>query len=118
MFGEGFGLDRAEMDAYANQYLGDLANGSSAYASPVQADDLTGVAPAHVITAEFDVLRDSGEAYARRLQEAGVMTTLHRRLGHNHGSSVLWQSWEPAADWMNEVVDALRDAFEREGATP
>ena len=118
MFGEGFGLDRADMDAYANQYLGDLANGSSAYASPVQADDLTGVAPAHVITAEFDVLRDSGEAYARRLQEAGVMTTLHRRLGHNHGSSVLWQVWKPAADWMNEVVGALRDAFERDGATP
>ncbi len=118
MFGEGFGLDRAEMDEYGIAYLGDPANGSNPYASPLRADDLSGVVAAHVITAEFDMLRDSGEAYARRLVEAGVRTTLHRRLGHNHGSSVLWQAWEPAADWMKEVVDALHHALERKGTTP
>ncbi len=108
LFGDGFGLDRAEMEVYGQEYLADLENGSNPYASPVLADDLTGVAPAHVITAEFDMLRDSGEAYARRLAEAGVQTTLHRRLGHNHGSSVLWHQWGPARAWMDEVVDALR----------
>ena len=81
LYGEGYGLDRADMDFYANEYLADPTDGSSPYASPLLADDLTGVAPAHVITAEYDVLRDSGEAYARRLAEAGVETTLHRMLG-------------------------------------
>ncbi len=116
MFGKGYGLDEADMDFYAEQYLGDLSKGASAYASPLLADDVSGVAPAHVITAEYDILRDSGEAYALRLQESGVQTTLHRGLGHNHGSSVLWQSWPPARAWMDEVVDALRQAFAARGA--
>jgi acetyl esterase/lipase len=38
--------------------------------------------------AEYDVLRDSDEAYAKRLEAAGVETTLHRLSGHTHGSSV------------------------------
>ena len=91
LFGEGYGLDEAEMEFYAEQYLGDLDDGRPPYASPLLAGDVSGVAPAHVITAEYDMLRDSGEAYAGRLEGAGVETTLHRRLGHNHGSSVLWQ---------------------------
>ena len=111
LFGEGYGLDRVDMEFYANEYLADPADASSPYASPLLADDLTGLAPAYVITAEYDMLRDSGEAYARRLDDAGVESMLHRRLGHNHGSSVLWQTWPPAREWMDEVVSALRRAF-------
>ena len=117
LFGEGYGLDRADMDSFTNDYLGDPAAGSDPYASPLLAGDLAGVAPAHVMTAEFDVLRDSGEAYATRLQQAGVESTLQRKLGHTHGSSVLWQGWEPAREWMDEVVGALRRALHtRQGA--
>ena len=111
LFGEGYGLDRADMEFYANEYLADPADGSSPYASPLLADDLTGVAPAHVITAEYDMLRDSGEAYARRLEEAGVETTLHRMLGHNHGSSVLWQTLGTGARMDGRGRRALRQAF-------
>ncbi len=118
LYGEGFGLDSADMEFYAGQYLADLADGSSPYASPLRAEDLSGLAPAYVITSEYDVLRDSGEAYARRLAEAGVPTTLHRRLGHNHGSSVLWQTWDPAREWMEEVVEALRHALAARGGQP
>jgi acetyl esterase len=116
LFGEGYGLDRADMEFYAAEYLAAPADGANPYASPLLAPDLAGVAPAHVITAELDVLRDSGEAYARRLSEAGVETTLRRMLGHNHGSSVLWQTWAPAREWMDEVTDALRRAFVGRGA--
>jgi acetyl esterase len=116
LFGEGYGLDQADMGFYAEQYLGDPAEGTNAYASPLFAEDVSGVAPAHVITAEYDMLRDSGEAYALRLEEAGVETRLHRRPGHNHGSSVLWQSWPPARAWMDEVVDVLRETFSVRGA--
>ena len=107
LFGEGYGLDRAATDAY----LATPADGSQPYASPLVASDLTGVAPAHVLVAEYDVLRDSGEAYAKRLEAAGVETTLHRFSGHTHGSSALWQTWEPARAWMDEVVARLRRAL-------
>jgi acetyl esterase/lipase len=63
-----------------------------------------------VITAEYDPLRDAGEAYARRLEEAGVMATVRRFGGHTHGSSALWATWPPARDWMDEVVRAVRAA--------
>ena len=116
LYGEGYGLSAAEMDFYAAAYLTRPADGSNPYASPLLASDLAGVAPAHVITAEYDVLRDAGEAYARRLDEAGVKTTLHRAPRHTHGSSVLWQSWKPASDWMNEAAAAIRHALRRQSS--
>jgi len=116
LYGDGYGLDRDAMATFTEAYLPEPADRSNPYASPLLANDLSGVAPAHVLVAEFDVLRDSGEAYARRLESAGVKTTLHRFLGHTHGSSVLWQTWEPARVWMHEVVDALRGAFHANSA--
>lgn len=109
-FGEGYGLERAGIDAFQDDYLPPSVDRRSPYVSPLYAD-LRGVAPAHVMTAELDPLRDSGEALARRLIEAGVRTTAHRHLGHTHGSAVLWSSWQPAADWLGEVVAALRGAL-------
>jgi acetyl esterase len=113
LFGEGYGLDRVDMDSYGASYLASPADGFDPYASPLLAADLGRVAPAHVLTAEYDMLRDSAEAYARRLEEAGVETTLHRLLGHTHGSCALWQWWEPARQWMDDVVAALERAFHR-----
>jgi acetyl esterase len=111
LFADGYGLDRAAMEEFNRSYLADVADGLDPYASPLLAPDLGGVAPAHVLTAEFDVLRDGGEAYARRLEQAGVETALHRGLGHTHGSSGLWQEWQPARAWMDEAVAALHDAL-------
>lgn len=63
------------------------------------------------MTAAMDILRDGGEAYAQRLRDAGVDVTAHRLEGHTHGSAVLWQTWEPARRWMDEVTDVLRRAL-------
>lgn len=113
LFGEGYGLERSGIEAFQDDYLPGLAERESPYASPLRADDLSGLPAAHVVTAEFDPLRDSGEAYARRLQEAGVRTTLHRFRGQTHGSSNLWQTWAPAREWMDEVTAAIRAALAR-----
>lgn len=67
------------------QYLVDLRDGSHRYASPVCAPSLEGLPPAHVVTAEFDPLRDEGEAFARRLAASGVPTTLQRYDWAFHG---------------------------------
>lgn len=106
-YASGYGLDQAEMDDFVQQYLGDGRDDSNPYASPLAAGDLAGLPPAQVMTAEYDVLRDSGETYARRLREAGVRVNLMRMQGHTHGSPVLWPSWYPAGAWMESLVDAL-----------
>ena len=111
LFAEGYGLDRAAMDSIIAAYLDGETDADAAYASPLHADDLSDVAPAHVMTAEHDVLRDAGEAYARRLVEAGVPVSAHRLLGHTHGSALLWQWWAPARAWMDEVADAVSGAL-------
>ena len=71
-------LTREEMRWYREHYFADDADRTDPRASPILADDLSGVAPAHIVTAGFDPLRDEGEAYAQRLREAGVPTTLRR----------------------------------------
>jgi acetyl esterase len=118
LFGDGYGLDTPAIEAFVDAYLPNAADREEAYASPLRAANLTGVAPAHVITAEYDPLRDAGEAYARRLQEAGVMVSVCRFSGQTHGSSVLWSTWEPSGNWMDKIVRAVRDATRGRIAAP
>ena len=84
-FAEGFILTKEEMDWYEERFLALGDDRHDPRVSPLWADDLTGVAPALVVTAGFDPLRDEGEAYARRLSEAGVRCLLRRHSGYVHG---------------------------------
>ena len=85
LFSGGFFLTEAEMDWYRHHYLPDAAAARDPRASPLLAPDLRGLPPAIVATAGFDVLRDEGEAYARRMEEAGVRVVLRRSAGQIHG---------------------------------
>jgi acetyl esterase len=72
---------------------------------------LAGLPPALVITAEFDPLRDEGEAYAARLAQAGVRATASRYDGVIHGFFSFGALVEPAAEANREAVTALQKAF-------
>jgi acetyl esterase len=84
-FAEGFILTKADMDWYQDHFLGSPADPRDPRVSPLQADDLAGVAPALVVTAGFDPLRDEGEAYAAKLKQAGVRALVRRHPGYVHG---------------------------------
>ena len=72
--GEGYILDREMIRWFYRNYVGAEKFVEEPYASPLRSGDLSGLPPAQVITAEFDPLRDEGEAYAKALNEAGVET--------------------------------------------
>lgn len=85
-FAEGYFLRRDAMTWFWDQYTTDEAERAQITASPLRAstEQLTGLPPALVITAEADVLRDEGEAYADRLRAAGVPVTALRVQGVIH----------------------------------
>jgi acetyl esterase len=79
--------------------------------SPMRTPDLAGVAPATVLTAEFDPLRDQGEAYGKRLREAGVPVEILRAAGLFHGFFGMQKFLPSAKEPWDVAVGALRAAF-------
>ena len=83
-YSAGLPLTRRDMAWFFGHYAPGAAR-NDARLTPAARADLAGLPPAHVATAEYDVLRDEGEAYAHRLSAAGVPTTHHRHAGLPHG---------------------------------
>ncbi len=112
---EGYGLTRRDMAWFKDRYFNDPSDAGNPHASPLRAADLRGLPPALVQTAEYDPLRDEGEAYAARLREAGVPTTVSRRTGMIHGF-LFFPGLVRAADAaLDEACAWLRGAFARRG---
>ena len=109
--GEGYLLTRESMIWFWDHYLVDRAQGREPYASPLRATALEGLPPALVITAEYDPLRDEGEAYGARLAAAGVPTTTTRYDGMIHGFFTAVGTMDASATAIDEVAAALRRAF-------
>jgi acetyl esterase len=85
LFGEGLFLTSAVMDWYAGHLLGRDGDASDPRCSPLLAGDLSGLAPAIVISAGFDPLRDEVEEYALGMRAAGVPVVLRRFDSLVHG---------------------------------
>jgi acetyl esterase len=108
LFSEGFVLTESDMDWYTAHYLPDGDAALDPRASPLLAEDLSGVPPAYVVTAGFDPLRDEGEAYAARLREAGVPVALRRHRGLIHGFANMIGVGRTGRAAMLEAAGALR----------
>ncbi|UVW34647.1 alpha/beta hydrolase [SAR92 clade bacterium H455] len=107
---DGYLLSRTMMSWFWDHYCPDLALRADPLASPVAAEDLAGLPPALVMTAEFDPLRDEGEAYAERLIAAGVEVEVRRFDGLIHGFFSQAGMIEAAREGVDLAVKALRKA--------
>jgi acetyl esterase len=107
--GHGYGLERDDIDWFNTQWVPDPDRRGDPGVSPLHAPDLTGLPATLVVTCEHDPLRDQGEAFVRRLQEAGVPTRLRREAGMVH-NFLLWDLASPAcAAAGDRVADDLAD---------
>jgi acetyl esterase len=111
--GEGYMLTAKDMAWFWDCYLGPDGDPADAFASPLRAANLAGVAPALVLTAEYDPLRDEGEAYARRLDGFDVSVELHRFGGMVHGFLGMEALVSDANQAIARVAEFLRTAYSR-----
>ncbi|NHM31468.1 alpha/beta hydrolase [Neobacillus terrae] len=109
---DGYLLTKDSMVWFWNHYLQSEEDGKNPYASPLLAEDLSGLPPALVLTGEFDPLRDEGEAYAERLREAGVQVEAKRYDGMIHGYFWMPGALEQGRQSIEHAAKALKQVFE------
>jgi acetyl esterase len=112
---EGYFLTKADMLWFRDHYLNSDADKDSPLASPMRAASLKGLPPALVITAQYDPLRDEGEAYGHKLQEAGVPVKISRYDGMIHGFVSMGAVFDGGKRATEECCQALRAAFKLAG---
>lgn len=101
----GYGLEYNGLAPFNSFYLNSGADPADPLVSPIKRTDLSGLPRALVVTAGYDPLRDEGEAYAEKLREAGVETTLRRYESANHGFLVNF-------NWIPEFYEVFNDTSE------
>ena len=109
--GEGYFLTKHAMVWCWDFYISSEDEAKLPYVSPLLAQDLSGLPPALVITAEYDPLRDEGELYAARLREAGVPVTLKRYNGMIHGFVSMHDVLDGGKQALADSAAGLRAAF-------
>ena len=112
-YADGYGPAATDMKRGWSLYLPEGSDPRDPRASPLWAGDTTGVAPAFVVTAEYDTLRDEGEAYARKLIEAGNAVQVRRYLGAVHGFFTMPGTLRLAREALKDVAGFLRHRLRR-----
>jgi acetyl esterase len=111
--GDGYLLTKGSMQWFWAHYLGAQDLGKDPFACPARADNLVGLPPTFIATAEFDPLRDEGEAYAATLRAAGVHVTAKRYDGMLHGFAWTLGATPSGAVLIDDLAAAFRDAAKR-----
>jgi acetyl esterase/lipase len=111
IYADAYPLSRPIMEWFMGHYMGPDADPADPRLSPNKTADLSGLAPAVVITAGFDPLVDQGEAYAKRLQAAGVPVTYRCYDSLAHGFTAFTGAVPAADEACREVAALVRAAF-------
>ncbi len=112
LYAKGYYLTYDWLKFFRRQYIPNESDRKHPYASPLLASDHSGLPPAMIITAEFDPVRDEGEAYAQKLKKAGVLVRHKRYTGVVHGF-VTVPFIRKAKGAIDESIAALKDAFNK-----
>ena len=110
-FAEGFFLSKVDIEFLRSKYLPDRKDWRNPYASPLLAKSHKDLPPAIVITAQFDILRDEGEAYAEKLKQAGVTAKLYRYDDMLHDFVLVDRLYDQAHDALDKIAGELKKAF-------
>ncbi|MBP7604000.1 MAG: alpha/beta hydrolase [Spirochaetes bacterium] len=113
LFGDGYYLTRRYMEKFRAYYMPDNKKWADARVSPLLHGGFSALPPAMVLTAQFDVLRDEGEAYAAALEKAGVPVTAKRYPGMIHGFIAMDRLLPAAKDARRDCAEFLRSVWAR-----
>ena len=108
-------LHTSMMPWFWNYYLENESDKTNKYVAPLHADNLGGLPPTILITAEFDPLRDEGEQYAQKLADAGVSVKFQRFDGVVHEFFGLAGAVSKATDAVKFAAEGLKEVFELKG---
>ena len=111
-YAEGYFLTRSMMEWFRDCYLRDESDRGNIFASPLLADDLSELPPAHFLMAEFDPLFDEGEAYAKRLSAAGIPVKFSRYNGLIHAFIIMGAILPQTKQAIDEIALELQRAFD------
>jgi acetyl esterase len=104
-------LTQSAMRWFFDQYVNGPEEMAHPDVSPLRAEDLSGLPPALIVTAEFDPLCDEGEAFGERLRQANVPVTVTRYDGMIHGFFGMFPMIDKGKDAVRQASDALASAF-------
>ncbi|CAB1064865.1 hypothetical protein D1BOALGB6SA_9662 [Olavius sp. associated proteobacterium Delta 1] len=109
---EGYLLSRDLMKWFWNHFINDESEADDPYASPLRAKNFRDLPRALILTAGYDPLRDEGEAYGQKLQEAGVNVTCTRYPGMIHAFIRMTAQLDKANEALDEVSGTLREVLQ------
>lgn len=110
-FANGYGLSLQDMQFAQSLYIPNATDRTLPYASPLLTEDLSQLPDTLIITAQFDVLRDEGEAYAERLKQAGNAVQLSRYAGMIHGFIAMSRLLQQYQQAINEIAHQFHAAL-------
>jgi acetyl esterase len=118
-FGEGYYLTKSTMNWFRQQYLSSISDTQSPLAAPmlIPEDDAAKLPSAYIVTAEYDPLCDGGEAYSRKLSQAGIQTTYVCYPGMIHGFMCMTLPLEDGRKAIYEAAEYLKNQYQKQQVT-